>query len=87
MLLELANRHQRLPKEGDVFEAALAMHNSIPKQLTSVLDGYLCYRVRDALAVVHEAVLGLVCRELGGHDGALQHDQVIHAIAHGCSVQ
>ncbi|MDH4027090.1 MAG: hypothetical protein OEU57_16940, partial [Desulfuromonadales bacterium] len=61
LLLELAKRHQGLPKEDDIFEAALAKENPLPEQLVPVLDGYLCYRVRDALAVGHEALLGLVC--------------------------
>jgi hypothetical protein len=80
LLLELANHHQRLPKEDDVFTAALVADSRLPQQLTPVLDGYLCYRVRDALAVVHEAVLGLVCRELGAHEGSVPHDKIINAV-------
>lgn len=81
LMLELAKRHQRRPKEDDLFEAALAPETTLPKPLLSVLDGYLCYRIRDALAVAHEAMLGLVCRELGGHEGSVHHDRVIHAVA------
>ena len=81
LMLELAKRHQRLPKEDDLFEAALTPETTLPKQLFSVLDGYLCYRIRDALAVAHEAMLGLVCRELGGHEGSIHHDRIIHAVA------
>ncbi len=80
MFHELAKHHRRKPKEKDVFQAALAVDSPLPSQLTEVLDGYLCYRIRDALAVVHEAVLGLVCRELGGHEGAVHHDKIIHAL-------
>lgn len=81
LILELAKRHQRLPEEDDLFETALAPETTLPKQLFSVLDGYLCYRIRDALAVAHEAMLGLVCRELGGFEGSIHHDRVIHAVA------
>lgn len=85
--LELANKLQRIPKEADIFEAALATENFLPEPLKSVLDGYLCYRVRDALAVVHEAVLGLVCRELGGHEGVVHQEKIIHTLvtADGCT--
>ena len=80
-MLELAKRHQRLPKEDDLFDEALTPESGLPKQLFSVLDGYLCYRIRDALAVAHEAMLRLVCRELGGHEGSIHHDKVIYAVA------
>lgn len=81
LLLELAQRHERLPNEDDLFEAALAPKSVLPKQFLPVLDGYLCYRIRDALAVCHEAMLGLVCGELGGYEGSIQHDRVIDAVA------
>ena len=86
LFLELANHHKRFPKEGDVFKVALAIESYLPNELTSVLDGYLCYRIRDSLAVAHEAVLGLVCRELGGHEGSIHHDRIIHALVNdaGC---
>lgn len=80
LFLELAKQHQRLPNEEDIFDVALATHNPLPPQLTPVLDGYLCYRVRDALAVTHEAVLGLVCRELGGHEGGVLDKRIIHSV-------
>ncbi len=81
LMLELAKRHQRLPNEEDLFEVALMPETVLPEQLFPALDGYLCYRIRDALAVAHEAMLGLVCRELGGHEGSIHHDRVIHAVA------
>jgi len=81
LMLELSKRHQKLTKEDDLFEAALEPETTLPKQLHSVLDGYLCYRIRDALAVSHEAILELVCRELGGHKGLIHHDKVIHVVA------
>jgi hypothetical protein len=81
LMLELAKCHQRLPKEDDLFDAALTPVTALPKQLFSVLDGYLCYRIRDALAVAHEAMLGLVCRELGGFEGSVHHDRIIYAVA------
>lgn len=80
LMLELAGHHKRPPNEEDVFEAALAIDSQLPTQLTSVLDGYLCYRIRDALAVSHEAALGVVCRELGGHQGSVHHDKIIQAV-------
>lgn len=80
LLFELAKLHQRLPVEDDVFAAALQVNPSLPKSLDSVLDGYLQYRIRDLLAVVHEAVLGEVCAELGGSDGTVSGSQVIGAL-------
>lgn len=81
IIFELARQHQRLPNEDDLFESALAPDTVLPKPLLPVLDGYLCYRIRDALAVSHEAMLGLVCRELGGHEGSIHHGRVIHDVA------
>ena len=80
-ILELAKQHQRLPNEDDLFEETVVPETVLPKPLLPVLDGYLCYRIRDALAVSHEAMLGLVCRELGGHEGSIHHGRVIRNIA------
>lgn len=82
LLLELASRLERHPTEDDLFEAALEPDTTLPEPLWPVLDGYLCYRIRDALAVAHEAILGLVCSELGAYEGAVPHDRVIQAVAH-----
>jgi len=83
LFLELANHHRRLPREDDIFAMALAYERSLPPLLTATLDGYLCYRIRDALAVGHEAVLGLVCGELGRHEGFVPQGEIIHSIVRG----
>lgn len=79
-LLELAKRFARIPREADIFEIALHPEPLVTDTLTPILDGYLLYRIRDILAVVHEAVLGEVCLELGVHEEAVTSTQVIRSL-------
>ena len=79
-LLELAKRHARPPDQGDLFEVALHPTAEISEHLLPVLDGYLLYRIRDVLAVVHEAVLGEICAELRGYEEAVSSNRVISSI-------
>lgn len=83
LFLELANRHGRLPTEEDVFTAALDPDPNMPDVLIPILDGYLWYLIRDVLAVIHEAVLGEVCSELGGYDEAVASNRVISSVMSG----
>ena len=64
LLLELAQRLQRAPSEENVFEAALSPKDDLPAHLNGILDFFLLYRIRDAIAVLHEAQVVLVCSEL-----------------------
>lgn len=80
LLLALADFLQRLPVEVDVFDVALNPQTKMNEVLTPFLDEYLLYRIRDVLAVVHEAVLGEVCTELGGHEESVSSTQIIQVL-------
>lgn len=80
LVLELANTLQRAPTETDVFSEALKAKLELAECLIPVLDGYLMYRMRDMIAVIHEAVLGDVTSELGGYDGVVDSTHVISAL-------
>lgn len=76
-LLELAKQVKRPPEETDVFDLALQPDPQVSELLLPILDGYLRYRIRDLLSVVHEAVLGEVCAELGGFGGSISSNQIV----------
>jgi hypothetical protein len=77
LLLELAQRMKRLPSEDDVFIASLKAISDLPNSLSMILDGFLLYRIRDALAVLHEAALDLVCSELNSRETASHEHDVV----------
>lgn len=63
LLLRLAERLKRPPTEDDVIRAALDGSIGLPV-LEEILDGWLAFTVRDAIAAGHEYVLQEVTREL-----------------------
>lgn len=64
LLLWLAKTNERSIEEGDIFQAAQRPPEGLPSCLTTTIDGWLIYVVRDCLAVCHEAVFGAVMRQV-----------------------
>ncbi len=63
LLMECARTKGALPTEPDLFELAIAVENSAP-HLQLEVDGWLCYLVRDTIAVAHEAALAAILKQL-----------------------
>lgn len=57
ILLALADRLRRRPREEDVFDEARSPERHLDPLLHQTLDGWLRYSVRDVIAASHEAVL------------------------------
>jgi hypothetical protein len=64
-ILFLASLLDRCPEESDFFTHVRGSNQLPPNELIPALDGWLCYSVRDLLAVVHERVLEELVRTLG----------------------
>jgi hypothetical protein len=64
LLLWLSREAQTRIDETDVYRAAQEPPDTLPRALLSLLDAWLAYLVRDALAVCHEAAFAAVLREV-----------------------
>jgi hypothetical protein len=64
LLLWLSQKKRAPVEEADVFAAALEPSEDVPLGLRPLLDRWLTYVVRDAIAVAHEAVFDAVMHEV-----------------------
>jgi hypothetical protein len=64
LLLELAEKLEKIPSEDEFFALVLGDKNELPSFYQNWLDRWLLYLMRDCLAVGHEAVLAAVIAEL-----------------------
>lgn len=62
VLLWLAARLMRSVREADLFGLATSPERQVPSVVCPIVDGWLRYSVRDALAVAHEAALQAIVR-------------------------
>lgn len=79
LILELALRHGRVPRKGELFALALTPEPNLPEYYHPWLDGWARYLLRDMLAVVHETALEALVGEVGrqGTAGAVDGASVI----------
>jgi len=80
LLLELAKRKSSIPHEDDIFNAALGDLKNWPDSLRVILDGYVLYRVRDSIALMHEYVLEAVTNELSPYDMSVNSNEIINTL-------
>jgi len=65
LLLQLAQDNQRIPTLDIFFEEILNPKNETNKGLLEIYNGWLCFLIRDSIAVAHEVTLQFVKSELG----------------------
>ena len=65
ILLQLAQDNQRIPTLDIFFEEILNPKNGNNKGLLEIYNGWLCFLIRDSIAVAHEVTLQFVKSELG----------------------
>jgi len=80
LLLDIAKLLNKKPEESDFFDSALQKKSTFNETLIPTLDGYLCYRIRDLLSVLHEAAMGIVCSELEIYEGSVSSNVIISAL-------
>jgi len=81
LLLQLAKDNRAVPTPNDVFRAVLQPDSHYHAWLSDLLNGWLCFLIRDAMAVCHERVLETVVKELSSQERKrIDRDQVVQNI-------
>lgn len=81
LLLFIAQKKKRLPKEKDFFKTVQEDITQIPKVLQKVVEGWNAYLIRDAIAVAHESILEQVVYQLSqSRDRFLLRSEIIENI-------